>query len=131
MSLSDPIADMLTRIRNAHMAEREVVEIPYSKSKDEITRVLKKAGYITDYVVEGGKKKVLRVYLKYMAENEPAIQGLKRESSPGLRNYVSVDEIPRVLGGMGIAVLSTSAGIMTDKEARRRNIGGEVMCSIW
>jgi len=113
------------------MAEREVVEIPYSKSKDEITRVLKKAGYITDYVVEGGKKKVLRVYLKYMAENEPAIQGLKRESSPGLRNYVSVDEIPRVLGGMGIAVLSTSAGIMTDKEARRRNIGGEVMCSIW
>lgn len=131
MSMSDPIADMLTRIRNAHMANLEVAEVPYSKIKSEITRVLKKEGYITDYVVEGGTKKVLRIYLKYASENEAAIRGLKRVSKPGLRKYVKSDRIPKVLGGLGINVVSTSQGIMTDKEARKSKVGGEVLCSIW
>jgi small subunit ribosomal protein S8 len=131
MSLSDPIADMLTRIRNAHMAGMEVVEMPHSRLKGEITRVLKKEGFITDYVVEGGGKRLLRIYLKYDREQEPAIRGVRRESRPGLRRYANAAEIPKVLGGMGTAVLSTSAGVLTDKEARARNIGGEVLCSVW
>ena len=131
MSMSDPIADMLTRIRNAHMAELEVTEMPYSKIKSEITRVLKKEGFITDFVVEGGTKKILRIYLKYAAENEAAIRGLKRISKPGIRNYVKSDSIPKVVGGVGISVLSTSQGIRSDKEARKNNVGGEVLCSIW
>lgn len=131
MSLSDPIADMLTRIRNAHMAGHEVVEVPHSKLKGEITRVLKREGYINDYVVEGSVKKTLRLYLKYTGESEPAIRGLKRESKLGLRSYVAAAEVPRVLGGLGIAILSTSSGIMTDREARGKHVGGEVLCSIW
>ncbi len=131
MSLSDPIADMLTRIRNAHMAGHEVVEVPHSKLKGEITRVLKREGYINDYVVEGGVKKTLRLYLKYTGENEPAIRGLQRESKLGLRSYVAADEVPQILGGLGIAILSTSSGIMTGREAREKHVGGEVLCSIW
>lgn len=131
MSLSDTIADMLTRVRNAHMAGADIVEVPHSKLKSEITRVLKKEGYITDYLVEGSTKKVLRIYLKYVAVGEPAIRGLKRESKPGLRRYVTADKAPRVLGGLGIAILSTSHGVMTASEARKRRVGGEVLCSVW
>ena len=131
MSWSDPIADMLVRIRNAHMAELDIVEMPYSKIKGEITRVFKREGYITDYAVEGGVKKILRIYLKYTQDHEPVIVGLKRISRSGLRKYVAADELPRVLNGMGIAVLSTSAGILTDKEARSKNVGGEVLCFVW
>ena len=131
MSLSDPISDMLTRIRNAHMAGQDVVEMPHSKFKGEVARVLKKEGFITDYVAEGGVKKVLRLYLRYTPEREPVIKGLKRVSRPGLRKYVSAEEVPRVLGGMGVAILSTSSGIVTDTDARKKNIGGEVICSIW
>lgn len=131
MSLSDTIADMLTRVRNAHMAGLDIVEMPHSKLKGEISRVLKKEGYITDYVVEGGAKKVLRIYLKYTVEREPAIRGLKRESKPGLRRYVAADEVPRVLGGLGVTILSTSSGVMTGSEARKQHVGGEVLCSVW
>jgi small subunit ribosomal protein S8 len=131
MSQTDPIADMLTRLRNGHMSGREIVEVPHSKLKDEITRILKREGYITDYVVEGGAKKILRIYLKYLGEGEPAIRGMKRESRSGLRHYVAADEVPRVLGGLGVMILSTSSGVMTGKEARKRNVGGEVLCSVW
>jgi small subunit ribosomal protein S8 len=131
MSLSDPIADMLTRVRNAHMGGLEVVEMPHSKLKAEVTRVLKREGYITDYVVEGGTQKVLRLYLKYTDEHEPAIRGIQRESKPGLRRYVNTAGIKPVLGGLGVAILSTSAGVMSDKEARKKHVGGEVLCSVW
>ncbi len=131
MSLSDPIADMLTRIRNAQNAGREMVELPSSKMKTEIVRILKREGYIRDFSIEGGDKKVLRLYLKYIEGDEPAIRGLKRESRPGLRSYTSQKEMPKVLGGMGIMVLSTSKGILTDKDARKQDVGGEVLCSIW
>ncbi len=131
MSLSDPIADMLTRVRNAHSAGLDTAEMPHSNLKNEISRVLKKEGFITDYIVEGGHKKILRIYLKYVADHEPAIRGLKRESRPGLRKYVAADKVPKVLGGLGMAVLSTSSGVMTDKEARKQSVGGEVLCSVW
>ncbi len=132
MSLSDPIADMLTRVRNAHMAQHEVVEIPYSRMKSEIARILKKEGYIEDYTTEGhGGKRVLRLFLKYTMDMEPAIRGLSRESSPGLRRYVGAKDSPRVLGGMGVAILSTSSGMMTDREARSKKVGGEVVCKVW
>lgn len=131
MSWSDPIADMLTQIRNAHMAERDVVEVSYSKMKSEIIRLLKRDGYIRDFVIEGSERKVLRIFLKYTEEREPVIKGLRRDSRPGRRSYVSKDKTPRVLGGLGIAILSTSSGIMTGKEARKRGVGGEVLCSVW
>jgi small subunit ribosomal protein S8 len=131
MSWSDPIADMLTRIRNAQRAEFEAVEMPYSRLKGEITRLLKREGYVKDFVVEGGAQKVLRIYLKYTDDLAPAIQGLRRESRPGLRKYASSQDVPKVLGGLGIAVLSTSSGVMTDKEARDARVGGEVLCSVW
>jgi small subunit ribosomal protein S8 len=131
MSWSDPIADMLVRVRNAHMAELDTAEMPHSRIKEDIARVLKREGYISDYAVEGGVKKTLRIYLKYTADREPAIRGLKRVSKGGLRQYVGVDEIPRILGGLGVAVMSTSSGIMTGKEARGKQVGGEVLCSIW
>jgi small subunit ribosomal protein S8 len=105
--------------------------MPHSKIKVEIARVLKSEGYINDYAVEGSEKKSLRVYLKYDSEMEPVLQGIKRESKQGLRHYVSTGEIPRVLRGMGVAVLSTSSGVMTGKEARKKNIGGELLCSVW
>ena len=131
MSLSDPIADMLTRIRNAQMAQHDVVDVPHSKLKGEIARVLKREGFIKDFSVEGGKPKTLRIFLKYTGDHEPLIQGLKRVSKPGQRHFVKADEIPRVVGGLGINVISTSAGVMTGKEAGKRRLGGEVVCAIW
>ena len=130
MSWSDPIADMLTRIRNAHRAGLDVVEVPHSRLKGEVGRVLKDEGYISDYVWESGGR-VLRVYLKYTANRQPAIRGLRRESHAGLRRYVTADKLPRVLGGMGVAILSTSRGVMTAADARQRRLGGEYLCSVW
>ncbi len=132
MSLSDPIADMLTRVRNAHGAELAYTEMPHSQLKGDIARILKKEGFIRDYTTEGSAaKKVLRIYLKYGPKQEPGIEGLKRVSRPGLRRYAPAVGLPRVLGGLGIAIVSTSAGVMTDKEARQRKTGGEVLCYVW
>lgn len=131
MSMTDPIADMLTRIRNALAAEQDVVEMPHSLLKTEIGRLLKKKGYVTDYVVEGGARKILRIYLKYDEEREPAIRGIKRESRPGLRRYVGADEVPNVLGGLGMTIMSTPSGVMTGREARANRVGGEVLCAVW
>lgn len=132
MNLSDPIADMLTRIRNANGAGLKQVQIPHSGLKTELARILKKEGYIADYVTEGhGGKKTLCLYLKYGYDHKPIIQGLRRISKPGLRRYVATDKIPRVLGGMGLAVLNTSSGLLTDREARKANVGGEVVCYVW
>ena len=131
MSWSDPIADMLTRIRNAYGAGHEVVDMPHSRLKGEVARILKKEGFLTDYAVEGGAKKSLRLYLKYAGEHEPVIRGVKRESRPGLRRYVNAADVPRVLGGLGVAILSTSTGVMTDKDARAKHVGGELLCSVW
>ena len=133
MSLSDPISDMLTRIRNAIMAHQDTVEIPHSRLKGEIARILKKEGYVKDFTTEsaGSVQKTLRLYLKYGPEREPVIQGLRRVSRPGLREYANVSTIPRVLGGLGIAIISTSNGLMTDRDARKKNVGGEVICTVW
>ena len=132
MVLSDPIADMLTRIRNANMAEKKVVQMPHSKMKSEIARILKAEGFIKDYTVENNEgKSVLNLFLKYTIDREPIIQGLRRISKPRCRKYVNAEEVPRVLGGIGLAILSTSAGVMTDNEARGKHIGGEVLCYIW
>jgi len=132
MVLTDPIADMLTRIRNANMAEKKVVQMPHSKMKSELARILKAEGYIKDYTVENdGGKSMLNVFLKYTIEREPVIQGLRRISKPSCRKYVNASELPRVLGGIGTAILSTSAGIMTDNDARNNKVGGEVLCYIW
>lgn len=132
MSCSDPIADMLTCIRNASKAGLPATEMSHSRMKAEIARILKKEGYITD-VAEGDDegKKSLRVVLKYDYEEKPIIQQLCRVSKPGLRRYVPAAEIPRVRGGLGTAVLSTSRGIMTDREARTAHVGGEVLCKVW
>jgi small subunit ribosomal protein S8 len=133
MVLTDPIADMLTRIRNANMAEKKVVQMPHSKMKSEIARLLKSEGFIKDYTMEKSEdgKSVLNVFLKYTIEREPIIQGLRRISKPSCRKYVASEEVPRVLGGIGVAILSTSSGVMTDNEARKQNVGGEVLCYIW
>ena len=132
MSLSDPIADMLTRIRNASAAGAKSVEIPHSRMKEGLARSLKQEGYISDYTVSGeGARKGLRIRLKYVREGDPVITGLRRVSRPSLRRYVAATEIPRVLGGMGIAVISTSSGVMTGHEARKKNVGGELLCTIW
>jgi small subunit ribosomal protein S8 len=114
------------------MASKDTVDIPHSKVKSEIARILKREGYITDYTTEGqGGKRVLRLYLKYQAPQKPVIQGLRRISKPGLRRYANSGKIPRVLNGMGTVVLSTSSGIMTGDEARKQNVGGEVLCYVW
>lgn len=126
--VTDTIADMLTRIRNANQMRYETVEIPTSKIKVEIARILKEEGFINEYKVEG---RTLTLTLKYAENKERVITGLKRISKPGLRVYAKNDEIPKVLNGLGIAILSTSKGIMTDKEARKQNIGGEVLAYIW
>ncbi len=132
MVLTDPIADMLTRIRNANMAEKKVVQMPHSKMKSEIARILKAEGFIKDYTVENDAgKSVLNVFLKYTIDREPVIQGLRRISKPSCRKYVNAEEVPRVLGGIGTAILSTSTGVMTDNDAREKHIGGEVLCYIW
>lgn len=132
MVMTDPIADMLTRIRNANSVKHESVDIPSSKLKVELARILKDEGFIREYkVIEDGKQGILRIYLRYTAQKGQVIQGLKRISKPGLRVYASKDEIPRVLGGLGIAILSTSKGVLTDKEARKQGVGGEVICYVW
>ncbi|MFC0212806.1 30S ribosomal protein S8 [Paenibacillus chartarius] len=132
MVMSDPIADMLTRIRNANVVRHETVEIPSSKIKKEIAEILKKEGFIRDAeYVEDNKQGIIRLFLKYGPNNERVISGLKRISKPGLRVYTKSQEIPRVLGGLGIAIISTSKGIMTDKDARQAKSGGEVICYVW
>jgi small subunit ribosomal protein S8 len=132
MVMSDPIADMLTRIRNANIVRHETVEIPASKVKKEIAEILKKEGFIRDAeYVEDNKQGIIRLFLKYGSNNERVISGLKRISKPGLRVYTKSQEVPRVLGGLGIAIISTSKGVMTDKEARQSKSGGEVICYIW
>jgi small subunit ribosomal protein S8 len=130
--MSDPIADMLTRIRNANIVRHETVEIPSSKVKKEIAEILKKEGFIRDAeYVEDSKQGIIRLFLKYGPNNERVITGLKRISKPGLRVYTKSQEVPRVLGGLGVAIISTSSGVMTDKEARQAKAGGEVICYIW
>jgi small subunit ribosomal protein S8 len=132
MSLSDPIADMLTRIRNAHQAEKDRVEMPHSKLKAEVARILKKEGYVTDFSTEGhDSKRTLILFLKYGPNAEPAITGLSRASRPGLRSYAGSKNIPKVLGGMGLTILSTSSGVISGREARKKNVGGEVLCRVW
>ena len=132
MPVSDPIGDMLTRIRNALMAKHEVVGMTFSQLKLEVCKILKKEGYVADYVVEGdGKDKVLRIYLKYHGEQEPAITGLSRISKPGLRKYAKANSKISSLGGLGTVILTTSSGIMTDREAKAKNVGGEILCEVW
>lgn len=133
MTMSDPIADMLTRIRNANTAKHDTVDIPSSKMKLAIADILAREGYIRKYdVVEDGNFKTIRVTLKYGKDkNEKIISGLKRISKPGLRVYASTEELPKVLGGLGIAIISTNKGVVTDKEARELNVGGEVLAFVW
>ena len=132
MVMTDPIADMLTRIRNANMVRHEKLEVPASKIKREIAEILKREGFIRDYeYIEDNKQGILRIFLKYGPNNERVITGLKRISKPGLRVYVKAHEVPRVLNGLGIAILSTSQGILTDKEARQKGTGGEVLAYVW
>ena len=132
--MTDPIADLLTRIRNAIMAGHKIVEIPASNLKKEIARILYEKGYILSYkVVEGdGKQGILKIALKYNPKSKkPAINKIQRVSKPGLRQYAGIDEMPRVLNGLGIAIISTSKGLMTDKEARKEGVGGEVLCYVY
>ncbi len=130
--ISDPIADMLTRVRNALSARHPKVDVPASKLKAEIARILKEEGYILNFkVAEEGAKKTIKIYLKYAASNEPAIAHLERVSRPGCRVYVGQGDIPRVLGGLGINILTTPRGVMTGKTAYREGIGGEILCQIW
>jgi len=132
MSMTDPIADFLTRIRNAQMAQFSKVDIPSSNLLKEITRIMMEEGYILNHtLIEDKKQGKIRIYLKYNDQKNSAITGLKRVSRPGLRRYVGVSDIPRVLNGLGIAVMSTSKGILTDKQAMKENVGGEVLCYIW
>ncbi len=132
MVMTDPIADMLTRIRNGNMVGHEKVDIPGSKIKLAIAEILKSEGYIRDAeFIPDNKQGTIRVHLKYGAGNARVITGLKRISKPGLRVYANAEELPRVLGGLGIAIVSTSRGLMTDKHARQNNVGGEVLCYVW
>ena len=132
MNLTDPIADMLTRIRNANSVGKDRVDIPASKVKTSIGELLKAEGFINDVkLVERKTQNMIRVYLKYGDNDEKVISGIKRISKPGLRVYVGNDEVPQVLGGLGIAVISTSQGVISDKEAREKGIGGEVLCYVW
>ena len=132
--MTDPLADMLTRIRNATRAYRETVDIPASRLKVEVARVLRDNGFIRDYRVmdnKNGPGKILRVFLKYGPQKRQVIQGIRRVSTPGRRVYARHDRLPRVLGGLGIAVVSTSKGVMSDREARKSGVGGEVLCVVW
>ncbi|TQQ84310.1 30S ribosomal protein S8 [Peptacetobacter hominis] len=132
MTMTDPIADMLTRIRNANTVKHETVDVPASNIKKEIARILLEEGFVKGYdVIEDGKQGIIRLQLKYGVEGERVISGLKRISKPGMRVYSAKDEIPKVLNGLGIAIISTSKGILTDKEARKENVGGEVICYVW
>ena len=132
MQITDPIADLLTRIRNANTQKHETVHCPSSKMKAAIAEILANEGYIKGYqIIEDGKQNVIRMTLKYSPSGERVISGLKRVSKPGLRYYASAEEMPRVLKGLGTAIVSTSKGVMTDKEARKEHIGGEVLCFVW
>jgi small subunit ribosomal protein S8 len=133
MGMTDPLADMLTRLRNANKAKHEKVDVPTSNLKAHVARILKDEGYIKNYkVIKDGKQGTLRIYLKYEGETKrQIISGLKIISRPGLRRYVPKNEIPPVLRGLGISILSTSKGVLTDKEARKMNVGGELLCSVW
>lgn len=132
MTMSDPIADMLTRIRNANMVRHEVLEVPASNIKKEIAEILKREGFIKDVeYIEDNKQGVIRIQLKYSKSGERVINGLKRISKPGLRVYVKSTDVPKVLNGLGIALLSTSEGVITDKEARQKQTGGEVLAYVW
>ncbi len=131
--VTDPISDMLTRIRNSCIAKMDSVNIPYSKFKNEIARILNEEGYIKSYEVlkDEGPGGIIKIYLKYSKDKKPSIIGLKKISKPGLRVYAQNDEIPKVLGGLGTVILSTSKGVLTGKEARKQKVGGEVVCYIW
>ena len=134
MANHDPISDMLTRIRNANVAMRDEVLMPSSKQKIALAEILKKEGYISDFAIGAGETeahKTLKIQMKYSDDRRRTIMGIKRVSTPGLRIYRRATDVPRVLGGLGVAVLSTSHGLMTDREARKRNVGGEVMCFVW
>ena len=134
MTMTDPIADMLTRIRNASVAGQETVRMPSSKLKESLAAILRREGYITDFRVADDPSRpgrTLEIVMKYTPDRAPTISGLRRVSKPGLRVYTKADRLPRVLGGLGVAVLSTSQGLMTDREARERRVGGEVLCYVW
>ena len=128
--MNDPISDLLTRIRNANRALLPAVDVPHSKMKESIVGILKREGYIADFAVEGKVPKTIKVKLKYQGKKS-IIEGLRRVSTPGLRRYVGATEIPRVRGGLGVAVVSTSEVLLTDVQARRKNIGGELICYVW
>ena len=131
---TDPIADMLTRIRNANMVSLTEVDMPSSKLKVELAKLLQSEGYVEDYAVvekEGSAFKTLKITLKYDEKSKPVISNLKRVSRPGLRNYCKAKDIPQVLGGMGIAIISTSKGLLTDRKAKKENVGGEILCYVW
>jgi small subunit ribosomal protein S8 len=128
--MTDPISDMLARIRNAHMALLPTVEMPHSRIKTDIAHILKKEGYISEVTVEGKAVKTLKLKLKYSGK-KGTIDGLRRISTPGLRRYVSATEIPRVRGGLGVAIVSTSQGVMSGQDARKKNVGGELVCYVW
>lgn len=128
--MSDPIADMLTRIRNAGKALRPVVELPHSRLKESLANILKREGYVGDVAIEGNVPKKIKIRLKYNGKKN-VIEGIKRVSRPGLRRYVGATEIPRVLGGLGVAVLSTPEGVMTGVQAKKKNLGGELLCYVW
>ncbi|MBI4792861.1 MAG: 30S ribosomal protein S8 [Deltaproteobacteria bacterium] len=132
MSISDPLADMLTRIRNARMVKFESLEMPFSKLRNGVAEILKKEGYISDYqVVKDSRQDILKIALKYDQNRNSVISGLKRVSKPGCRVYVKSNEIPKVMSGLGIAIISTSSGILTDREARKNGVGGELLCTVW
>ena len=132
MTMTDPIADMLTRIRNANVVKHETVDVPASNMKKELSRILLEEGFIRGYdVIEDGKQGIIRIQLKYGQAGERVISGLKRISKPGMRVYAANQEIPKVLNGLGISIISTSKGILTDKQARKANVGGEVICYVW
>lgn len=132
MTMTDPIADMLTRIRNANTAGHRRVEVPASNMKKSVAEILKNEGYIVDYkIIEDDKQNIIKIEMKYGQGKEKVISGIKRISKPGLKVYASKDQIPKVLGGLGIAVISTSKGVVTDKKARQLGVGGEVVCYVW
>ena len=132
MTMTDPIADMLTRIRNANVVKHETVDVPASNMKKELARILLEEGFVRGYdVIEDGKQGIIRIQLKYGQTGERVISGLKRISKPGMRVYADKHEVPRVLNGLGISIISTSKGILTDKLARKENVGGEVICYVW
>ena len=132
MTMTDPIADMLTRIRNANTVKHETVDVPASNMKKELSRILLEEGFIRGYdVIEDGKQGIIRIQLKYGQSGERVIQGIKRISKPGMRVYTNAYEVPKVLNGLGISIISTSKGILTDRQARKENVGGEVICYVW